>query len=227
MRRKHKVVDRSKPLTELIAGLSLCMLAAAFGAILGPEWSRQWAIFGAFGLVSAVGLDVFRRTQEHLRKQTRDKQMAVVAERNLSKVVTDLRSSTVIRNALRQVRDHAVAAVSPSPAGSAEARLPAHKQVRITRLRGQTQTSEDWPDDSFTGYVRDISSCGVGLAHSRQLEQGPVLLAFELRDGEQVSFIAEVLWCEPQGDGQYFSGGKLMDVLNPEEAQSEIPEAAC
>jgi len=227
MRRKHEVVDRSTPLTELIAGFSLCMLAAAFGAILGPEWSRQWAIFGAFGLASAVGLDVFRRTQDRLKEQIRKKEMAVLTERNLNKVANDLRSSTTIRDALRKVQDHAVAAVSPGRAGSAEPRLPAHKQVRITLLRERTKTPQDWSGDSFTGYVRDISSCGIGLAHSRHLEPGPVLLAFELRNGEQVTFITEVLWCESQGDGQYFSGGKLRKVLSPEEAQSEIPEAVC
>ena len=227
MRRKHEVVDRSKPLTELIAGLSLCMLAAAFGAILGPEWSRQWAIFGAFGLVSAVGLDIFHRTQQRLKEHKHNKQMAILAEKNLSKVVTTMRSSTMIRGALRKVQDQAVTAVSPGPTGCAEPRLPVHKRVRITRLRGRTKTPEDWSDDSVTGYVRDISSAGIGLAHGLHLEPGPVLLEFELRNGEHVSFLAEVLWCESQGDGQYFSGGKLREVLDPEEAQSEIPEAVC
>ncbi len=230
MRGEYDVVNRSRPLTELIAGLSVCMLAAAFGAVLGPDWCRSWAIFGAFGLVSAVGLDVFHRTQNHLKKQKREKKMAIAAEQHLSKVVTTVESSTTIRDALRKVQENAVSAVaaaSRSPTGCTRPRFPCHKQVTITPLRGRWKTPEHRSGDSFAGYVRDISSYGVGLAHSHPLEPGPVLLAFDLRNGEQVSFIAEVLWCESQGDGQYISGGKLMDVLNPEEAQSVTSEVAC
>jgi len=229
MRGEYDVVDRSRPLTELIAALSVCMLAAAFGAVIGPDWCRSWSIFGAFGLVSAVGLDVFRRTQNRFKEQKREKEMAIAAEQGLSKVVTTTQSSTAIRDALRKVRDNAVSAVSAasrSPTGCTRARLPSHKQVTITPLRGRSKTPEHRSGDSFAGYVRDISSYGVGLAHSHPLEPGPVLLAFDLRNGEQVSFVAEVLWCEPQGDGQYISGGKLMDVLNPGEAQSEMAGVA-
>lgn len=225
MRGEHGVVDRSRPLTELIAVLSVCMLAAAFGSVLGPQWCRSWAIFGTFGLVSSVGLDVFRRTRDHLKEQKREKEMAVVAEQNLNKVVTTMQSTSTIREALRKIQDNAVSAASRSPTGSTRPRWPVHKQVTITRLSGRSKTSEDWSGDSFAGYVRDISSLGVGLAHARPLDRGPVLLAFDLRSGEQLSFIAEVLWCEPQGDGQYFSGGKLIDVANAEETQSALSEA--
>ncbi|NQT14265.1 MAG: PilZ domain-containing protein [Planctomycetes bacterium] len=226
MRGKQDVADRSTPMTELIAGLSVCMLAAAFGAILGPESCRSWAIFGAFGLVSAVGLDVFRRTQEHLNGKKRERAQTVQAEQNLTKVIANMQSSSTIRKALRRIQESAASTVSRSPTGCTRPRLPVHKQVMITRLRGPSQTPEDCLGDSLTGYVRDISSSGVGLAHAENLDPGPVLLAFELRDGEQVSFIADVLWCEPQGDGQYFSGGRLMDVLDPEETQLEMSEAA-
>ena len=40
-------VVKSAPLTGLIAYLSLCMLAAAFRAMVGPAWCQWWAIFGA------------------------------------------------------------------------------------------------------------------------------------------------------------------------------------
>ncbi|MFH1922676.1 MAG: hypothetical protein ABIP48_22665 [Planctomycetota bacterium] len=225
MRGERDVVDRSRPLTELIAALSVCMLAAAFGALLGPQWCRSWAIFGAFGLVSAVGLDVFRRTQNHLSEHKREKEMAIAAEQHLSKVITTMESSTTIRDALRKVQESAVSEVSRSPTGSTRPRYPSHKQVTITLLGGRSKTSEDWSGASYAGYLRDVSSCGVGLAHAHPIERGPVLLAFELRNGERVSFIAEVLWCELQDDGQYYSGGKLMDVLNAEEAQPEMLEA--
>lgn len=231
MQEEHDTANRSKPLTEVIAGFSLCMLAAAFGSILGPEWCRSWAIFGAFGLVSAVGLDVFRRAQEQLREKERDARMAVLAEQNLNKVVTDLESSSTIREALRRVQRDSVSTATRSPTGCTNSRSAAQRRVTITRLRGRSKTSENWMGDSFTGYTRDISSHGsshgVGLAHSQHLERGPVLLTFELGNGEHVSFVADMLWCESQGDGQYFSGGKLLDVPNPEDVRFEMLQAPC
>jgi hypothetical protein len=220
------MADRSKPLTELIAGFSLCMLAAAFGSLLGPEWGRSWMIFGTFGLVSSVGLDVFRRTQERLKEEKRERAMAIVAEQNLSKVITTMRSSTSLRDALRKIQGDAVGGEPRGPTRRDDPRLPLRHPVTITRLRERWKTSDEYLGDSLPGSVRDISSCGIGLAHRRHLERGPVLLVFELNDGERVSFTAEVLWCEPQSDGQYFSGAKLMDVLNPEETQSEMLVAA-
>lgn len=226
MRRGRAGVDRSTPVTELIAALSVCMLAASFGALLGPEWCRSWALFGTFGLVSAVGLDAFHRTRDRAREQRRLKEMAVAAERGLCKAVISMESSATIRDAIRKVQENAVSEVSRSPTGSTRQRFPSHKQVTITPVRGRPETSGDWLGDSIIGRVRDISSYGIGLAHSRPLDRGPVLLAFDLKTGEHICFIAELLWCEAQGDGEYASGGKLMDVLNPEEAESVTSLAA-
>jgi hypothetical protein len=68
--------------------------------------------------------------------------------------------------------------------------------------------------------VRNISRYGFGLAHNQQLERGLVLLKCELENGEPLRFIADVLWCELQDSGCYFSGGKILEVISPSDAQA-------
>jgi hypothetical protein len=127
-------VARSAPLTQLIAYLSLSMLAAAFGAMVGPAWCRWWAIFGTFGLTSAVGLDVLNQSRARLAAHARRKRLALNAERKLAEIMGDMQSSGAIRAALRQFQE---GAADPTPQGAnhrVEPRLPLDKPTKITRL---------------------------------------------------------------------------------------------
>jgi hypothetical protein len=214
---------KSAPLTRLIAYLSLCMLAAAFGAMVGPAWSRWWAIFGTFGLVSAVGLDVLNRSRarraDHMRRMRRS-QLARKAERKLDEMMGDTESSAAIRAALRQFQP---GATDPTPQGTncqAEPRLPLNKPATITRLLRSSGDAGYRLGESLAGRVRNISRYGFGLAHNQQLERGLVLLKCELENGEPLRFIADVLWCELQDSGCYFSGGKILEVISPSDAQA-------
>ena len=206
------VVPKSAPLTRLIAYLSLCMLAASFGAMVGPAWSRWWAIFGAFGLVSAVGLDVLNRSRARRADHTRRKQFTLKAERKLDEMMGDMESSGEIRAALRQFQPDDT---DPTPQGTncqAEARLPLNKPATITPLLRSSEDAGYWRGEPLAVCVRNISRHGFSLAHDQRLERGFVLLEFELENGEPLQFIADVLWCELQDSGCYFSGGKILEV---------------
>ena len=74
-------VVRSGQLTKLIAYLSVCMLAAAFGALIGPVWSYWWALFGTFGLSSAI--------------YSRDVNTTARAERDLQTGIVYVNASTI------------------------------------------------------------------------------------------------------------------------------------
>ena len=87
------------------------MLAAAFGAMVGPAWCQWWAIFGAFGLTSAVGLDIRSRWAD----QTRRRQLALKAQRKLDEMIGDTESSGAILAALHQLQ---LGAADPTPQGS-------------------------------------------------------------------------------------------------------------
>ena len=215
---------KSAPLTRLIAYMSLCMLAAAFGALVGPAWSRWWAIFGAFGLASAVGLDVLHRSRARLAADTLRKQLALKAERKLDEVLGDLRSSGAIRTVLRRFQPGATDPTPQDTNGQAEPRVPLDTPVTITRLLRYSGKAVDRLGKPVAGRVKDISRCGVGLAHDQRLERGPVLLEFELESGKPLQLVADVLWCELQDGGCYFSGGKILEVVSPSEARpARIP----
>ena len=210
---------KSAPLTRLIAYLSLCMLAAAFGAMVGPAWSRWWAIFGAFGLISAIGLDVLNRSRARRADHTRRKRLALKAERKLDEMMGDMESSDAIRAALRQFQPDAT---DPTPQGTnrqAEPRLPLDKPATITRLLRSSGDAGYRLGEPLAGRVRNISRHGFGLAHDQRLERGFVLLEIDLENGEPLQFIADVLWCELQDSGCYFSGGKILEVVSPSDAR--------
>ena len=210
---------KSAPLTQLIAYLSLCMLAAAFGAMLGPVWSRWWAIFGTFGLVSAIGLRVLNRSRARLADRTRGKQLALKAERRLDEMMGDMESSGAIRAALRQFQP---GATDPTPQGTncqAEPRLPLNKPATITPLFRSSGDAGYRLGEPLAVRVRNISPHGFSLAHDQRMERGFVLLDFDLENGEPMQFIADVLWCELQDSGCYLSGGKLLEVVGPSDVR--------
>ncbi len=210
---------KSAPITRLIAYLSLGMLAAAFGAMVGPAWCRWWAIFGAFGLASAVGLDVLNRSRTERADHTRRRRLAVNAERKLHDIMGDMESSDAIRTALAQLQP---GTTYPPPQGincQAEARQSLNKPVRITRLLQSSGNVGHRLGEPLVGRVRNISCHDVGLAHDQRLERGFVLLEFDLENGKPLQFVADVFWCELQDDGGYFSGGKILKVVGPSDAR--------
>ncbi len=215
---------KSAPLTRLIAYLSLCMLAAAFGAMVGPAWCRWWAIFGSFGLASAIGLDVLNRSRERVAAHTRRKRLALKAERKLNEMISDLESSGAIRAALRQFQPGATDPTPQGANGQTEPRLSLNKPATITPLLRSSGDAGGRRGEPLAGRVRNVSRHGFGLAHDQRLERGFVLLEFDLENGEPLQFIADVLWCELQDTGCYFSGGKFLEVVSPSEARpARIP----
>ncbi|MGO8745013.1 MAG: hypothetical protein ACLQNE_03395 [Thermoguttaceae bacterium] len=210
---------KSAPITRLIAYLSVCMLAGAFGAAAGPTWSQWWAIFGAFGLVAAAGLDVVNRSRTRQADRRRREQLARKAERKLDEMIGEMESSDAIHAALRQLQSGAAAPTPQGADGQFEPRLPLNTAVTITRLLQSSGEAGYRRGEPFVGRVRSISHHGVGLAHDQRLSQGFVLLEVDVANGKPIQFVAHVLWCELQDSGCYFSGGKLLDVVSPSDVR--------
>jgi hypothetical protein len=211
---------KSAPITRLIAYLSLCMLAAAFGAVVGQAWCRWWAIFGAFGLASAVGLDVLNRSRTRRADRARREQLALKAERKLDEVTGDMESSAAIRAALHQFQAGAADPAFQGANCQAAPRLPLNKPATITPLLRSCEDASYRLGKPLAGCVRNISRYGFGLAHDQRLERGFVLLEFDLENSEPLRFIADVLWCELQDNGRYSSGGKILEMVSPSDAQA-------
>jgi hypothetical protein len=212
-------VAKSVPLTRLIAYLSVCMLAAAFGSMVGQAWCRWWAIFGAFGLTSAAGLDVLDRSRTRWADHRRRKRLALKADQSLHEMIDDMESSRAIRDALRQVQPGDTIPTPQGTNGQAEPRLCLNEPATITRLFRSSGDAGYQLGEPLAGRVRHISRYGFNLAHNQRLERGIILLEFDLANGMPLQFIADVLWCELQDDGGYFSGGKLLEVVSPSDAR--------
>jgi hypothetical protein len=210
---------KSAPLTRPIAYLSVCMLAAALGAVVGPAWSQWWAIFGAFGLVSATGLDVLNRSRTRRVDRRRRKQLALKAEHKLGEMLGDMESADAIIAAMRQLQSGDADPTPQGTTGQLEPRLPVDKTVTITALLRSPVDAGYRRGEPFTGRLRNVSRHGFGLAHDQRVERGFILLEVDLVHGERIQFVAGVLWCERQDSGCYFSGGKLLHVVSPSDMQ--------
>jgi hypothetical protein len=213
-------VAKQVPLTRLIACLSLCMLAAAFGTLLGPTWSRWWAIFGTFGLASAIGLEALNRSRRRGAEQMHMKQLALQAERKLNEMADDLRSTDAIRGALQHLLSCNLDPTNSGGACEAEPRASPNIPARITRLLQCPGGGNTAVGEPLAARVRNISRRGVGLAHDQSLERGLVVLEIATEKGERLKFIVDVLWCELQNGGSFFSGGKILNVVSPSDERS-------
>ncbi len=215
---------REKPgyTARLIGYLSICMLAAAFGSMLGTIWFRYWLIFGTFGLVSAIGLNMLSRSRAQSEAANRRKMIALQAEKNLDKIVDIEESFDAILAAVRQIQSDITDAKKHRRRSNTDKRVSLLKPVTITPLR----ESPGATSESFVGSLRNISSHGFSLVHDCFLQRGYVLLEYSLENQETVMFIADLLWCERQAGGQYFSGGKFLELVSSVDTDSAKPDFA-
>jgi hypothetical protein len=180
--------------------------------MIGPLWSHWWAIFGTFGLASALGLDVVNRSRARLAAETHRKRLAREAERKLDEVMGDMQSTSAVRAALRQFQSGATAPAPRGANGQGVPRLSLNKPARITRLLQYSGGVVQRMGDPLPGRVRNVSRQGFGLVHDERLDRGLVLLEIDLENGEPLQLLGGVLWCELQESGCYFSGGKILEV---------------
>ena len=90
MDNEQEFPDRPARATSvLIAWLSVCMLAAAWGAKMGPEWVASWRQWGAFGLSAAVGLNIADRMRAAKRRRQAEATAQQVIERRISTVIEE------------------------------------------------------------------------------------------------------------------------------------------
>src|SRR5262245_12836282 len=93
--------------TTLIAWLSVCLLAAAWGPELSHNHRMAWSSFGLLGLVAAVGLEGISRVRRLRREQSRQQTEAVVQQRRLVTLARESRSAEALRSAIRWVTNMA------------------------------------------------------------------------------------------------------------------------
>lgn len=65
----------------------------------------------------------------------------------------------------------------------------------------------------FTCFSRDISATGIGMLHYLTVEPGKVILTIPSRSCGDLRISAEIMWCQPCGEGWYMSGARFIEVL--------------
>ena len=131
---EYSVVAKSEQGARLIAYLSLCMLAAAFGSLLDPFWCRWWAIFGVFGLTSALGLDILGRSRTRRKEKKVAKRLSLSTERHLDRMKDSMASSEAILAAVRQIQPDTKGSQSQRRNAKVEPRVSLNKPVTITSI---------------------------------------------------------------------------------------------
>ena len=203
----------------LIAWLSLCLLAAAFGHALDSQWQIIWAEAGAFGLASAVGLGALEKTRAARAERVYNRVMQMRVECGLARLNEHSAAVDSINTAVRRLVEHASMRRSTDVASA-----PRVKRRWQTQLLSDTPLEivpvedQDEPFDSksvtpITGALRQISSQGVTFEHEEAFAARIVLLTFKLTD-EQISFVVDVMWSQKTVDG-YTSGGTVLAVGVP------------
>lgn len=203
----------------LIAWLSLCLLAAAFGHALDAQWQIIWAEIGAFGLTAAVGLGALEKTRAARAERVHNRVMQTRVECGLARLNEHSAAVDSINTAVRRLAEHAAKRRS-----SEIASVPRFKRRWQTQLLSDTPLEilpvedQDEPFDSksvapITGALRQISSQGVTFEHEEAFAARIVLLTFKLAD-EQLSFVVDVMWSQNTVDG-YTSGGTVLAVGVP------------
>jgi hypothetical protein len=204
---------------SLIAWLSLCLLAAAWGHALDSQWQIIWAEIGAFGLASAVGLGALEKTRAARAERVYNRVMQTRVECGLARLNEHSAAVDSINTAVRRLAEHA--AKRRSSEISSVSRVKRHWQTQLlsdTPLEIVPVEDQDEPFDSksvapITGALRQISSQGVTFEHEAPFAARIVLLTFKLTN-EEISFVVDVMWSQKTVDG-YTSGGTVLAVGIP------------
>jgi hypothetical protein len=206
---------KQKPhLVNLIAWLSVCMLAAAWGGTLDGRWQFVWAQFGAFGLAAAVGLKTLERARIRREKVVHDLISCTNSNGRLARLNQRSAAIEVIDHAIRRLTQHAVAE------RQRQARIPARgkRQPPLSQFPLQVIPVAD-DDDAFDmgsahaigGSLRTLSSRVVCFQHDQAFTEHVALLSFKLGTREQLCFVVDVVWTKVFNDG-FVSSGAVMAV---------------
>lgn len=196
-------------LCRLIAWLSVCVLAAAWGSSLDEAWRPIWRLIGVFGLVSAFGLSTAQRL--HLAYRRR------VARRAAEGLLSNrLATELFQRNAperLRPIIERFIADFQDTSSTHSDRRLGTdlHPPVHLYPLDHDVPDSARIDLPGVIARVRNISLNGIGMAHEERLPTGPLVLVYVTRAGERLVVGVHLSWCRPTGDGEYASGGYFVE----------------
>ena len=233
------VPERERSIVNLIAWLSVCLLAVAFGSTLGPAYRQIWSFFGAFGLSAAVGLESITRIRKLHQRRRQRAQAIWIQQQRLTRLDCHNRLSRTIQEAMRRIIEEArvrklVCALPPEAAEieqsdrRVETRTPCWLPVTLYTFQGD-DSSDSNSCAEIPAFLRDVSPTGIGLCHREPVSSHEAVVQVEMSDGRRVALLAGERWSRKAKDGWYVSGWRLVGVLSENDASSDDlqPAEAC
>jgi hypothetical protein len=217
---------------SLMAWLSVCILAAAWGKSLNENLQAQWSTLGLYGLVASVGLGLLEKGRNSRLKRARKNALQARTTFGLARITEQEAARDTINAAVRRVTISAGADMAGSAAHAQKRRRDRRSEQRsehLGRLPMEVTVVIDHDDfscdlsDPFPGTLRDLSASGISFLHWVPIKGRIVVLTIRLTDGNHLSFVVEALWTDVTRDG-FVSGGSILDVGIPGQAQSTRDE---
>lgn len=204
---------------NLIAWLSVCFLAAAWGHTLDQRWQTIWAQAGLFGLVASVGLASLERARLANERHLRERTIRVRLEGGLARLQEHSATLESINRAVHRLATHAVSRHQGEPAKPGRVKrwqslLLRQYPFELTPVEENGDTPV--PAQPIEGWLRQISSRSVSFEHNRSFGSRLVLLTFKLGVEEQLSFVVDVMWTQRSNEG-FASSGTVLAVGIPEQ----------
>jgi hypothetical protein len=194
----------------LIAWLSVCLLAAAWGRTVDERWQNIWVLAGTFGLAAALGLGSLEKARLFRKNWVREQALQLRFEGRLTELNERNAALELIDDAIGQVAKYA-ASQRKKLRGFPLAAIPVDKC---------TDTFELASARSITGSLRKISSSVVNFEHDEAFAERVVLLTFKLEEQRQLCFVVDILGTQKTANG-FASSGIMMAVGVPAHQGSE------
>jgi len=202
---------------SLIAWLSLCMLAAAWGRTLDVRWQEFWAQVGAFGLAAAVGLGGLEQARLFRAHWVSEQSVRLRFAGRLALMSEQSDVLESIHEAIRRLARHAESERQERvlrPPGADDSLALSKYPLDIIPVDEHGVGFEIRSPHSIPGRLRKISSSAVSFEHDRAFSERVVVLAFKLGEREPLCFVVDVKWTQRSGD-HFASSGAVMAVGVP------------
>jgi hypothetical protein len=204
---------------NLIAWLSLCILAAARGRSLDDHWQPIWATMGAYGLVAAVGLGVLERARFARQARLHEKSVQARVEHGLTRLCEHDATIESINAGISRLTAAAVQQFGQPTFHTgilkrrAQARLLSRLPLEIVAVLERDEVNHHLARP-IAAKLEDISARTLSFFHLQPFLATVALLNFDLGGDSRISFVVDVMWSEKSGSG-FASGGTVLAVGVP------------